>query len=64
MASTVKRQLKKSLGLDASLLEIEHLLTLVNEAYTSFDDDKELLEHSLELTLWNLLIVSTKLTRE
>ena len=30
-------------------LEIEHLLTLVNEAYR-FDDDKELLEHSLELT--------------
>lgn len=47
----LKRQLKKSLGLDASLSpEIEHLLTLVNEAYTGFDDDKELLEHSLELT--------------
>jgi two-component sensor histidine kinase len=47
----LKRQLKKSLGIDASLSpEIEHLLTLVNEAYTGFDDDKELLEHSLELT--------------
>lgn len=47
----LKRQLKKSLGIDASLSpEIEHLLTLVNEAYTGFDDDKESLEHSLELT--------------
>jgi two-component sensor histidine kinase len=47
----LKRQLKKSLGLNASLSpEIEHLLSLVNDAYTGFDDDKELLEHSLELT--------------
>ena len=47
----LKRQLNKSLGLNASLSpEIEHLLSLVNDAYTGFDDDKELLEHSLELT--------------
>lgn len=47
----LKRQLKKSVGLDVAFSpEIEHFLTLVNNAYLGFDDDKELLEHSLELT--------------
>ena len=47
----LKRQLKKSLGLQALLSpKLKYFITLVNDAYFSFDDDNELLGHSLELT--------------
>lgn len=51
MHSLLKRQIRKTLGDTENLCpEVRQFIELVNQAYTGFEEDRSLLEHSLELT--------------
>ena len=54
--SLLKRQLRRFAGETIPLLE-EHtdFVQAINDAYWQFDEDRRMLEHSLELTSQNCL---------
>lgn len=62
MHSLLKRQLKKSFGEHLQLSqEMRNFLVSVDQAYRQFDEDREMLERSLELSSQELLMVNADL---
>ena len=62
--SLLKRQLRRFTGETKSLLEEQiDFLRAINDAYSQFDVDRRMLEHSLELTSQELLEANAELSR-
>ena len=59
MHRLLKRQIRRALGRDADIgaqpEEVQRLLTLVDEAYRQSDEDRHMLERSLDLSSDELL---------
>ena len=62
--SLLRRQLRRFIGETESLLQEQaDFLQAINDAYSQFDADRRMLEHSLELTSQELLEANAELSR-
>src|SRR6188474_3929818 len=61
--SLLRRQLRRFIGETESLLQEQaDFLQAINDAYSQFDADRRMLEHSLELTSQELLEANAELS--
>lgn len=65
MNKILERQLKKSFGgVEKVPKDSEGLFKLINETYDHFEEDRKLIEHSLEVSSKEMLELNNKLREE